>query len=254
MDERSHWDKIAPSYNEEIFDVFKSDKEKKLHRFFSKHANLRHSAIDFGCGTGKALPFLSPIFKNVVAVDISKECLTTASKRPYKNIQFLRKDLSAPNVRLTPAEFVFCCNVIMLPEVKKNLMMFRNVTRSLRPKGTALLIVPSSESMLFAAWRMIDWYRKDGVLPENITMDELAYFNGRKTDLLQGIFKIDGVPTKHYSESELEVLFKQAGLRVTALEKLTYAWNTEFASPPSWMKQPYPWDWIIECKKISATG
>ncbi len=58
MNEQSHWDKIAPGYNEEIFDVFASDKEKKLERLFSKHGNRNHMAIDFGCGTGKALPFV----------------------------------------------------------------------------------------------------------------------------------------------------------------------------------------------------
>jgi len=103
--------------------------------------------------------------------------------------------------------------------------------------------------MMFSAWRMIDWYKQEGVKPSDIPASELAYFSGRKTDLLQGIIKIDGVPTKHYAESELIVLLKQSGLAITALEKLTYDWDTEFSSPPAWMKDPYPWDWLVECKK-----
>ena len=42
---------------------------------------------------------------------------------------------------------------------------------------------------------MIDWYKKEGVPPGDIPASELAYFSGKKTDLLQGIVKIDGVPT-----------------------------------------------------------
>jgi len=58
------------------------------------------------------------------------------------------------------------------------------------------------------------------------------------------------VKTKHYSAEELHVVFEQAGLKITALEKLEYDWNTEFASPPTWLTKPYPWDWMVECKKI----
>ena len=60
MNEESHWNKIAHSYEDEIFDVFKSDKDKKLPGYFKKYANKDHLAIDLGCGIGKAFPFLSP--------------------------------------------------------------------------------------------------------------------------------------------------------------------------------------------------
>jgi SAM-dependent methyltransferase len=254
MNEKEHWDRIAPSYNEEIFDVFNSDKERRLAHYFRKYADTAHTAIDFGCGTGKALPYLSPIFQKVLAVDISRECLVAASGRGYANVVTARKDLSSKRIALPPAHFVFCCNVIMLPEPEKNVIMFRNIQRSMRPDGAALLVVPSLESMVFSAWRMIDWYKKEGVPAGDIPASELAYFSGRKTDILQGIVKIDGVPTKHYSESELAVLLKEAGLTILALEKLTYNWDTEFSSPPKWMKDPYPWDWLIECKKTGDKG
>ncbi|MEJ7643966.1 MAG: methyltransferase domain-containing protein [Chryseolinea sp.] len=253
MNEKEHWDKIASSYNEEIFDVFKSDREGKLMHYFKKHGDKKHTAIDFGCGTGKALPYLSPLFRKVLAVDISRECLAEARRRSYKNVEITRKDLSGRRITLPPSDFVFCCNVIMLPEPEKNVIMFSNVQKAMRTKGNAVLVVPSFDSMMFSAWRMIDWYRKEGVKPANIPPSELAYFSGKKTDLLQGIIKIDGVPTKHYSESELRVLLKQSGLVVTALEKLTYDWDTEFSSPPTWMKDPYPWDWLVECKKETGS-
>lgn len=249
MNEEQHWNNIAKNYNDEIFDVFASDKRKLLRTYFQKHAQPTGTAIDFGCGNGKAFQHLSPLFKKVIAVDISRELLNQAMTRPFKNISFLQRDLAEPKAKLPKAEFVFSCNVIMLPEIEKNYCMLANIHRALKPGGRALLVVPSTESILFAGWRMIDWYKRENIEPRKIDPTEFAYFNGHKLDLLQGLFYIDGVATKHYAQPELEVILKNSKLKLTALEKIEYSWQTEFASPPAWMKGPYPWDWLVECVK-----
>lgn len=248
MNEEEHWNKIAADYNQEIFDVFRSDRKKKLPRYFRKHANRNHSAIDFGCGTGKAFPYIAPLFKKLLAVDISEECLVTARQRPYTNISFKQLDLSKPRPGLPKSDFIFCCNVIMLPEIERNEVMIRNIQRSLRPGGTALLVLPSLDSIIFSAWRLMDWYRREGVAPDKIPANEFDYFKGSKRDILRGIVQIDGRPTKHYSRSELEVLFSRAKLQITSLDKVEYDWDTEFSAPPVWMREPYPWDWLVECR------
>lgn len=253
MDQQAHWDKIGSRYHGEIFDVFKSDKNQVLPRYFGKHANPRHQAMDFGCGMGKAFPYLAPAFARVLAIDISSELLKIARETPYRNIDYKRADLTSKNIVFPSTDFVFCCNVIMLPEPKRNVAMIRNVHKALRPGGSALIVMPSLESVMFSTWRMIDWYRKEGVDVEDIPNTEFNYYSASKRNILQGIIHIDGVPTKHFSEPELHVLFTDAGLAVTAIEKIEYEWNTEFDSPPAWMKTPYPWDWLIECKKITPT-
>jgi ubiquinone/menaquinone biosynthesis C-methylase UbiE len=249
MNEEHHWNNIAKKYNEEIFDVFASDQRKLLPIYFKKHANRKGTAIDFGCGNGKAFPYLATLFKEIIGIDISQELLNQAKARPHKNTRLLQADLSDTKIKLPKVDLVFSCNVIMLPEVEKNYDMLRNVYRCLKPSGTALLVVPSTESILFSAWRMIDWYKREGVAPKQIDPSELSYFKGAKQDILQGVFHIDEVPTKHYAAPELEVILAKAKLKLTSLEKLEYSWKTEFASPPSWMKAPYPWDWLVECTK-----
>ena len=250
MNERAHWDRIGNSYDNEIFDVFKSDLKRKLRYYFTKHASKRKSSIDFGCGSGKSFAYLSPIFKNILAIDISQELLSQAKLRPFDNISFKRMDLSNRNIKLPLVDFLFCCNVIMLPAVEKNQVMLKNISKALKKNAAAVIVLPSIESAFFSSWRLIDWYKQEGIRSEKIDKDELNYFKGRKTDIIQGIVYIDNVPTKHYSASELEVLANQAGLKITSLDKIEYNWDTEFQSPPSWMKAPYPWDWLIECKKI----
>lgn len=251
MDQEKHWNIIAPVYEDEIFDVFKSDKKKVLNRYFKKHADKKHRAIDFGCGVGKAFPHLAPAFKEILALDISEECLLTAQQRPYKNITFKHADLSNPRLRIAPADFAFCCNVIMLPEIAKNVVMFRNIQKSLKKGGGALIVVPSLESVLYASWQLIRMYKTEGVDLKNIPAHEFDYFKADKPDLVQGIIHINDVPTKHYTHSELQVLMREVGFAVTAIEKIEYDWNTEFDKPADWMKDPYPWDWLIECRKIN---
>ena len=249
MNEKEHWNRITPSYNDEIFDVFQSDKKKKLPKYFKKHGGLNKVAIDFGCGTGKSFPYLSSLFKNVLGLDISKDLLKQARHRGYANIDLKQKDLTKRNLVLPPADFAFCCNVIMFPVIEKNLNMITNIYNALKPGGTALIVLPSLDSALFSSWRLIDIYRREGVKASDIPVHEFHYFKGNKRDILQGIVHIDGVPTKHYLESEIQVIFKDAGFRVTKIDKVEYDWETELSAPPEWLEDPYPWDWLIECKK-----
>jgi SAM-dependent methyltransferase len=250
MNEERHWNHIAPTYNDEIFDVFNSDKKKKLVKYFKKYTNDKHLAIDFGCGNGKAFSFLSPRFRKVLGIDISQKLLNQAKALPYSNIELKREDLTRPALRLPKADFIFCCNVAILPEVDQNLAIIKNIYRTLKPGGNSVLVIPSLESMIYSAWRMIDWYKKEGTAPEEIEASEIGGFKGKKTDILQGLVSINGHTTKHYTEQEIHVIFERCGLSVSKIEKIEYEWTSEFAKPPKWMKSPYPWDWLVDCRKV----
>ncbi len=249
MNEERHWNRIAHSYEQEIFDVFRSDKRKKLPQYFEKYANEDKTAIDLGCGIGKAFPYLSPAFKKVYAVDISDKCLDIAANKQYENVEFQKVDLTDPELKLPAADFAFCCNVLLLPDLEKNITMIRNAYNTLKKNGSALFVVPSLDSILFYAWRLIEWYKLEGIKPADIDESEFSYFSGSKRDLFQGLIKIDGVVTKHYSHPELEVIFRDAGFQITTIDRVEYDWSTEFAEPPKWLKDPYPWDWLIEVKR-----
>lgn len=250
LNPEKHWNTIASHYNQEIFDVFASDKKKILTKLLKKYRNPKATAIDFGCGNGKAFPLLTPLFKELIAIDISEELLNQAKATKSKKISFIHQDLAKPAVNLPLVDFIFSCNVIMLPDAEKNNQMLRNISQLLKPGGSSLIIVPSTESILFSGWRLIDWYKKEGVQPKDIEASELSYFKGSKSEIIQGIFFIDNVATKHYSREELEVLLTQVNLTTISIQKIEYDWITEFDSPPGWMKEPLPWDWLVECKKV----
>jgi SAM-dependent methyltransferase len=248
MNEEKHWNHIAPTYNLEIFDVFQSDTKKILIKYFKKHANLKHNAVDFGCGNGKAFSYLTPRFKNVLGLDISQKLLNHAKALPYNNVSLKQADLTK-QLRIAKADFIFCCNVAILPEVETNLAIIQNIQKTLKPRGNALVVIPSLESMIYSAWRLIDWYKREKVEPARIDPSEYSGFAGKKIDILQGLVSIDGHTTKHYTQQEIEVVFSRCGLTVSKIEKIEYAWNSEFTKPPRWMGAPFPWDWLVECVK-----
>jgi SAM-dependent methyltransferase len=249
MNEEKHWDRIGDSYDDQIFDVFKSDRKKILPKYFKKHADKKGIAIDFGCGTGKSFEYISPLFKKIIAVDISNELLEQAGRRPFKNIELKQLDLTSQKLPLSKADFAFCCNVAMLPEIEKTHAIIQNIHKSLKPGGTALLVLPALDSVLYSSWRLIEMYKKDGVDVDDIPDSEFHYLKANRRRLVEGIIYIDNVPTKHFMRPELDVVFTDAGFTLTKVDKVEYSWDTELASPPRWLKEPYPWDWLVECKR-----
>lgn len=245
MDQEKHWDKIGAGYDSEIFDVFESDRLQKLPALFAKYGDRDHRAIDFGCGTGKALRFLASAFREVLAIDISSELLGIAKQLHHNNVTFRQHDLTRA-LKTPAADFAFCCNVIMLPDMTGNLKMLTNIRKSLRPGGAAVLVLPSLDSFFYSAMRMMEWYKREGTPPDEIISSEFDGFRASKRQLIQGLVSIDGVTTKHYSLPELELILPRAGFTIKSIERLEYDWTTEFTKPPRWMKDPYPWDWVLE--------
>src|SRR4030095_11974804 len=146
MNDALHWNSIAESYDREIFNVFKNDKKKKLKKYLAKYANKNHTAIDFGCGVGKALPLLSPLFKGIIAVDVSQKCISIAQSSPHKNVVFKQADLAGKKIDLPTVDFAFCCNVAMSDNTKRNRRIIQNVLQALNKGGAALFVLPSYES------------------------------------------------------------------------------------------------------------
>jgi len=252
MNDALHWNKIAPNYDKEIFNVFKSDKKKKLKKYVLKYADKNNIAIDFGCGVGKALPLLSPLFKGIIAVDVSKKCIEKAKSSPHSdNVTFKVVDLAGKNIDVPKVDFAFCCNVAMSDDIKRNHQIITNVLSALNKGGTAMFVLPSLESVSLAALSLINWYEKDGTELGDIPKKELAHYSAdNQKHIAEGIVKIDNVPTKHYMFTELYSLFNTGNFVMQKLDRLEYDWSTEFDSPPSWMQSPYPWDWVVEVKRV----
>jgi SAM-dependent methyltransferase len=182
----------------------------------------------------------------VWASDLSGECVRRARAlhASLKNLSFLREDLSDPDAGIGEADFVLCANVLIMPSAATRKRVLQRLARATRKDGTLLLLVPSLESSLLAHTRRAQWMRRSRTKRRFPLPTMLSGPGGR--DVLSGILAIDGVRTKHYLREELEILLPAAGWKVRSVEKVEYGWNTEFPDPPRWMKEPYPWDWVVE--------
>jgi 2-polyprenyl-3-methyl-5-hydroxy-6-metoxy-1,4-benzoquinol methylase len=246
--EKNYWEKIAPSYETEIFDVLKNDKSGKIVKSILSFADPKKSVIDIGCAVGKWMPVLAPVFGKVQAIDISNNNLKIAAKKypQYTNISYERVDMSAPTVKVKKYDAAICINAILTSSLKKRNLFFKHMASFIKKGGDLVLVVPSLESKLFshiiANKYNVDDAKKDKAPTGKRAISQIRYIKDGVTD-------IDDVPTKHFLKEELELLLNLAGFKVEKIEKINYKWSTEFHKPPTWLKNPQPWDWMVKAKK-----
>lgn len=247
-----YWDAIGDNYDREIFNTLAGARTRVTVDHIDSCSSLGAIACDFGCGVGKYLTTLGDRFKKVYAIDISRKLLEQAkeSNRQVKNVVYLKGDLSNPNVDIGQVHFALNVNVLIIASVKRRRRILDNIFRQIRNRGHLLLVVPSMEAALFSHFRLVDWNIKAGVKRANPTAPALVSTNSPLFSIRTGVLNLNGVPTKHYLKEELIVLLRDVGFRISSIAKVEYPWTSEFARPPRWMKDPYPWDWLILCQKV----
>lgn len=246
--DRTYWEKIAPAYNEEIFDVLKNDDKGLIVSAIRKCASKNKTVVDIGCAIGKWLPVLSPAFKKVYAIDISAENLEIAKKRypEFTNVEYDRVDMSNTKAKMPVCDVGVCINAILTDSLKKRNSFFMNLKKCIKKNGYLILVIPSLESSMLASIIRQRW---------NPDKDADNVINKKKIgiqlkNILQGNAEIDYVPTKHYLKEELQILLNNEGFIAEDFQKIEYQWDTEFLKPPKWLKEPKPWDWMVVARKL----
>ena len=246
---RTYWEKIAPVYGEEIFDVLLNDKKALIRSVIRKYASKNKTVIDIGCAIGKWLPVLSPAFKKVIAVDISAKNLEIAQQLypQYKNVQYLRADMSGKKTNVPPGDFGICINAILTPDLKERTTFFQSLSACVKKGGRIVITIPSLESWLLTS-----------IIQQQHKIDRTLYpvtKNAKEAlkkwnNIRQGNVDIDNVPHKHYLKEELQLLLANENFLAEEFQKIEYSWDTEFIRPPKWLINPKPWDWMVVAKKL----
>ena len=246
--DRTYWEKIAPGYNDEIFDVLHNDKKAIIRSAIKKIASASKTVIDAGCAVGKWLPVLSPAFKKVYAVDISAKNLLIAEKNypGYANVEYLRIDMSSAKIKLPGCDAAICINAILTDSLKKRTAFFHNLSSCLEKNGHLILVVPSLESWLLTRIIQNQWKIDRKLFEEKLPGKEAIK---RYRNIRKGNAEIDNVATKHYLREELMLLLSQEGFITEDCKKIEYDWKTEFIKPPVWLQEPHPWDWMVIARK-----
>lgn len=247
--DRNYWEKIAPAYDEEIFDVLHNDSKKLILSAIKKISSKRKTVLDAGCAVGKWLPVLSPLFKKIYALDISAKNLEIAQRNhnSFRNIVYQRADMSDSKAAIPKCDVAICINAILTHSLKKRAVFFKSLSRSLKKNGHLILTVPSLESSILT--KIINSQFR--IEPSYIETKLTAKVALKKwKNIVEGNVDIDNIPTKHYLKEELEYLLKNEGFITKEIQKIEYSWNTEFNNPPKWLKEPYPWDWMVIAQKM----
>ncbi|MEW5896035.1 MAG: class I SAM-dependent methyltransferase [Candidatus Omnitrophota bacterium] len=240
----AYWNAKAGVYEEEIFNVWLRDLDGVLRKFFDDESFRLKTVIDCGCGIGHGIPTLSKCFKNVYAVDISRECLAVSRERygSLPNVEFRFEDLARPRAGLPAADCIVSVNVLIMPSLSARLKILKVMRACLKSNGRMVLVVPSLESYYYAAYKLTEWKLREEVLGRS-GFSSGAFQKGH------GVVPIDGVMTKHYLKEELLSFLKLVGFEVLGIQKIRYGWETEYEDPPKWMQAPYPWDWMVVAKQ-----
>jgi 2-polyprenyl-3-methyl-5-hydroxy-6-metoxy-1,4-benzoquinol methylase len=245
---RNYWEKIAPDYSDEIFDVLHNDKKGIIRAAIKKHSSRSKTVMDIGCAIGKWLPVLSPLFKKVYAIDISQQNLAIAKKRnsTLKNIEYMRADMSGKKTKPPKGDLGICINAILTSSMKDRKVFFNSLANSIKRGGYIILVIPSLESYLLTNIIASTWKIDKDIFGEKVSG---AVAIQKWNNIVQGNVDIDNVATKHYLEEELRLLLSRQGFEAEEFQKIEYNWNTEFMKPPKWLKEPKPWDWMVIARK-----
>jgi 2-polyprenyl-3-methyl-5-hydroxy-6-metoxy-1,4-benzoquinol methylase len=246
--DRTYWEKIAPAYNDEIFDVLLNDRKAIIRSAIKKFSSPAASVIDIGCAVGKWLPILAPAFKKVFAVDISAKNLSIAEKNHsrFTNIKYLRLNMSAPNIKIPQCDLAVCINAILTPSLKNRQVFFRSLSASVKKGGHLILVTPSLESYLLTSIVRNQWNIDRNLMSKKLLPKSAL---AKWKNILHGNADIDDVPTKHFLREEIMLLLGRSGFIAESSKKIEYGWDTEFLQPPVWLKNPYPWDWMCIASK-----
>ena len=254
--DRLYWDRLALTYDQAVLSSFDADLSGIIARRLDELAGTQKTALDLGCGVGKYVGPLSDRFGQVVAVDHSEELLKIArhehGHRSNVDIRMLDAAKGRPTT-LVRADVVVCANVLIMADEELRSAILDTARKSLAPKGRLVLVVPSLESALLAHRRLVEWYGRDGSEDPETDAEDDARAPSKRTsrELLRGVMRIDGVPTKHYLAEELDLMLRRLRFEIEYLDKVSYSWDSEFGDAPRWMQAPHPWDWLVVVKRLA---
>ncbi|MCA9056564.1 MAG: methyltransferase domain-containing protein [Planctomycetaceae bacterium] len=246
-----HWDRLAPRYDGEVFSVLDHDRLGLISQRIADAGGTRRVASDLGCGPGRFLPLLSPAFRRVYAVDHSAELIAQARRScaGLTNVQYVVQNVAALS-DLPTVHLALSVNALLTPSLELQRQMLDFYAEHVRPGGTLLLVVPAFESAHLTRQMLIEWNLRDCATPDNALIDGFQPVSRTEAaEARQGVLETGGVPTKHFSQEELETLLSLRGFQVREMLKLEYPWTTEFHDPPDWMQTPGPWDWLVVARR-----
>ena len=253
-----YWDAAATAW-EDIQDTFICDTSGVIKKALNAHIGKSDELIDFGCGGGRYLKFVSPRCRHVLGLDISAALLDLARKDVVENHKLQNVDLqvadlgangSVKRLGLPACDVGMCMNVLLSPEFTTISNIMAVMGASVRPGGKLVLLVPAVASALNISATHVKWVKERRRRGYERDDDEEAAEASCPSDEHRGVFQRWGVRTQHYRLADIKRLLAECGFtRVLAAERVEYSWSTEFCAPSRWLDRDSsiqkPFDWLV---------
>ncbi len=131
------------------FDVDHIRTKKSIEKYFyaiiRRHVQKTDKVLDFGCGPGMFLPFLSEISQEVTGIDSSAEFARIAealvAREECGNVRVLHKDICESGISPEQYDVVIVLDVIH--HLSEPYATLREVTKSLKQEGTLIVYEPN---------------------------------------------------------------------------------------------------------------
>lgn len=234
---RREWNQYADEFESDICDITLDETNNQLRRFVSAAALPRNSVlVDLGCGIGSFIEKFGDRFRKIIAVEYAAQIIARAKARCAKRtgVTWLTMDISSASATIgTCADMTVCLNVITSPSRAKRNSLWSCLAKVTKPKGFALIVVPSLESNQMVAERERGSGRNGAAL------------------LPDGLVKREDSWQKHFGRGELIATLAERGFEVRCIGRVHYPWSTEGLRKPR-SDDRRPWDWICLAQRVPA--
>jgi len=234
---RREWNQYADAFEQQICDITLDETNNQLSRFVGA-AGLPQSSVlvDLGCGIGSFIDKFGDRFREIIGVEYAAQIIARAKARcgERAGITWLTMDISRAFEAIgSCADLAVCLNVITSPSAAKRNSLWSCLAKITKPKGFALIVVPSLESSQMVA----DRERDSGRASAPPSSD--------------GLVKREDSWQKHFGRGELTATLAELGFTVRRLGRVHYPWSTEGFSRSRSDNRP-PWDWICLAQRVAA--
>jgi SAM-dependent methyltransferase len=240
------WDQLSTAYFDEISSPFEDEVVNPLLAFLDELPEReRLTVADLGCGIGNLLPFLSPRFHKVVAVDFSSGMLRQARARcKNDNVVFYRRSLANLSHFEGQFDVAVAVNSVLSPKLSEVDQILRHIASTLKPGGAFAGIFPSMESVLYEGVLILEKECAESDSEEQARRRAGRLIGPRRYDFISGLYQEGDDQQKFYYSFELRRRLQSAGFKNIQLGKVLYPWKSNSA----WFDftgEPRMWDWFV---------
>ena len=234
----TQWNRLADDFEYEVCDITREEASNRVVRFVNaaRVPSRDSMLIDLGCGLGTFVSKFGGRFTRVVALDHARRIVdrAKAASRCTSPVRWMVLDVAEAGAVLGPcADLTVCMNVITASNGERRDALWKSVAIVTKPRGYALIVVPSIES--------------------DVIVQRFGIRAGRAAEFVStgdGIVQRDGVLQKHYSRDELSATLSALGFAVRRIGRANYPWSVEGLRKPASPSKTLPWDWMCLAQRL----